>query len=112
MVLNLAVFSYLQNFAVKHIRGCLFQLPEQFFEILTQKYTNKTFFCQLLATFGFYKILELIKFEGNDLKYDNSFLNFQLKNTQNRVFLFQFLAIFVFRLNFAINQTRGCQFKI
>ena len=52
----------------------------------------------------FCKILELDKFEGGDLNYDNSFLKFYLKITQKNAFLVPNLGIFVFSQNFSIRQ--------
>ena len=44
------------------------------FKILAKKYPNKAFLVPNLDIFGFFcKILQLDRFEGADLKYDNSF---------------------------------------
>ena len=54
-----------------------------FFQIPAQKYPNKAFWSQIQAFLFFHKILQLDKFEGADLKCDNSF--FKIPVQQNRV---------------------------
>ena len=76
-----------------------------FFKIIAQKYPNtaflvkntqaRDFWTQIDAFFFLHKSLELDKFKGVDLKYDNRVLNSNSKY-QNQIFLVQNLGIFVF----------------
>ena len=51
LVPNLDIFVSSQNFAVRQIRRCWFQIWQYFFKILTQKYLNKVFLVPNLGIF-------------------------------------------------------------
>ena len=72
-------------------------------KILVHKYPNKEFLVPDLRFFFFNKILHLGQLEGEDFKYDKSFLKYYLKNTHIRRFV-QNSDFFVFLQNFAIRQ--------
>ena len=55
--------------------------------------------------------LFLDKFEGADLKYDNSLLKFQPKNNQIRHFWFQIQAFLFFRKILQLDKFEGADFK-
>ena len=80
------------------------------FKVVAQKQPNKAFSVPKFAFF-FRKILQLEKFDGDDLKFDNSFFKVLAQKYPNQAFLVPNLGIFVFSQNFAIRQIRGCLFK-
>ena len=59
LVPNSKICIFSQNFAISQIRGCKFQW---FFEIPSQKYTNKTFLASNLKTFRVLKICLITKY--------------------------------------------------
>ena len=70
LIPNLGIFILSQNFAVRQIRGCWFQIWQYSFQIPAQKHPNKTF----LDFSFFHEFLKFDKFEGASFKYENSFL--------------------------------------
>ena len=86
MLPNLYISVLPQNFAIRQVQGCWFPIwQKEFFKsnpklprdsIFGKKYWNKAFFVQNLSIFVSSQNLELEKFEGDDFRYDNSFLKF------------------------------------
>ena len=57
--------------------------------------------------FFFFEILQIVKFKGADLTYDNSFFQILAQKYLNKAFLVLSLISFVSLPNFAISQIRG-----
>ena len=63
MVPNLDITVFSRNFTSWQIWGCWFQIWQQFFEILTQKYPMEVFWVQNLNIFIFSRSFQIPKWE-------------------------------------------------
>ena len=77
-IIDLRVFIFPWNFVFLKKLTYPFQIP-------AQNYPQKTSFCPKFIHFCF-----CTKFEGTDLRYDNSIFKFMCKNTQIKDFYFKF----------------------
>ena len=89
LVPNLGIFVFPQNFVIRQIWEYCIQIWHYCFHILAQKNLNEAFFDPNSSILVFREILQIDQFEGADLKYDNSFLEFLPKKNKLRDFLFQ-----------------------
>ena len=110
MVPNLGIFIFLQNFAIRPIRGCWFQMWQFCFQIPVQKYPNQAFMVQNLRIFTF---ALNIKPNSRTLIWNMKILllNSSPKNTQISHF-WSLIQGFLFHTNFSIRQIRGRWFQI
>ena len=83
---HLGIFIFLENFGMRQIRGCWFQIWQYYYQLPAPKYPNQALLVSNLRILFLQLTLQQDKFEYADIKYDNFFGKFQPRKTQIRYF--------------------------
>ena len=85
--LDICLFFFGENFAIRQIQRCLLQIWKHFLKILVEKLQIRHFWSQIQTLLFFSEIFEIDKFEGVDFKCDYSFFKILALKYPNKVFL-------------------------
>ena len=92
-----------KTFSISHLSILIFaKYDNGILKFYPQNTQARHFWSQIQAVSFFHKILQLDKFEGADLKYDNSFLEILALKYGNKSFFVPNLDIFIFSRNFGL----------
>ena len=105
-------FFFGPNITTREIRGCWFQLWQQYFQIPVSKYGNQAFLVPNLSIFTF--CTKLGNKANSGALIENMSMAFQncCPNHRNKAFSVPNLRILIFAQNFAIRQIGGLWLQI